>query len=258
MTDTQSAITWDSALYDEKHAFVFKYGEDLLKLLNPQKNELVIDLGCGTGHLTHKIAEAGALVTGIDNSAEMIEKARHEYPSLHFERQNGINFKLDELVDAVFSNATLHWIPEKEKVIAAVYYALKKGGRFVAEFGGKGNVDNILKAIKNVLMQEGFTENALIDIWYYPSIAEYAMLLEKQGFRVVYATHVDRLTEFNNPETGMYDWINMFCGDFFKDIENAEKEELISKIIEDLRATNYKNSKWYGDYKRIRIVAIKE
>lgn len=257
MSEIKSAITWDSKLYDEKHAFVFKYGADLLELLKPQKNELIVDLGCGTGHLAAKIAETGAAVIGFDNSAEMVARAKQAYPALQFEQQDATNFKLEKPVDAVFSNATLHWIQDKESVIASVYNCLKKEGRFVAEFGGKGNVAYIMKALKEVLMQEGYTENALINFWYFPSIGEYTSLLEKRGFRVVYASHFDRPTELEHPETGMHDWITMFCGDFFKGIEGEERETILNKTVDLLRATNYKNGKWYGDYKRIRIVAIK-
>ncbi len=59
---------WDTSLYEDKHAFVWHYGEDLLELLNPKPGELILDLGCGTGQLTEKIAQTGAEVMGIDSA----------------------------------------------------------------------------------------------------------------------------------------------------------------------------------------------
>src|SRR5262249_35803441 len=76
---------WDARLYDDKHAFVWKQGAALLDLLAPKANERILDLGCGTGHLTDQLAAAGAEVIGIDSAASMIDQARRTYPHLRFE-----------------------------------------------------------------------------------------------------------------------------------------------------------------------------
>src|SRR2546423_15463085 len=131
---------WDPGLYDGKHAFVWQYGASLVELLQPRPGERILDLGCGTGHLTAQLAAAGANVLGIDSDAAMIEQARKAYPALHFEQRDARDFHFDEPFDAVFSNAVLHWIKEPERVIVCLRRALKPGGRFVAEFGGRGNV----------------------------------------------------------------------------------------------------------------------
>jgi len=75
-------MKWNSSLYDQKHSFVFKYGEEVFALLNPQCGERILDIGCGTGHLTKLIAEAGAEVVGIDSAPAMIEAARAAYPDI--------------------------------------------------------------------------------------------------------------------------------------------------------------------------------
>jgi len=75
-------MKWNSSLYDEKHSFVFKYGEEVLALLNPQHGERILDVGCGTGHLTKLIGEAGADVVDIDNSLEMVEPHGQRIPIL--------------------------------------------------------------------------------------------------------------------------------------------------------------------------------
>jgi len=130
--------TWNPEFYDARHSFVWQRGADLIDLLDPQTEERILDLGCGTGHLTAQIAARGAEVMGIDSSAEMIEEARKHYPALEFRVADARDFSLGQPVDAVFSNAALHWIQPAERVVSCVWKALKPGGRFVAEFGGKG------------------------------------------------------------------------------------------------------------------------
>lgn len=99
---------WNANLYDAKHDFVWKYGSDVISLLDPQAGERILDLGCGTGHLTAQIAESGARVIGADHSAEMVAAARSAYPKLKFEITDARNLAYRNEFDAVFSNATLH------------------------------------------------------------------------------------------------------------------------------------------------------
>jgi len=75
MAMTSQNTNWNAGLYDDKHSFVFKFGEDVVQLLAPLSGERILDVGCGTGYLTNLIAQAGARVTGIDKSASMIQRA---------------------------------------------------------------------------------------------------------------------------------------------------------------------------------------
>src|SRR5206468_2153174 len=126
--------------YDDKHSFVWKYGKEVLDLLAPREGERILDVGCGTAHLTNQIASRGARVVGLDKSSAMIERARALYPELQLEVADATDFHFDEPFDAVFSNAAIHWMKDQDAVARAVFNALKPGGRFVAEFGGKGNI----------------------------------------------------------------------------------------------------------------------
>lgn len=258
MKKAENNDQWNAQLYDNKHAFVFQFGEDVLSLLAPKEGENILDLGCGTGYLTQQIAEAGANVIGIDNSPAMIAQAQQQYPTVEFEVKDGSNFHFDTPFDAVFSNATLHWISQKEKVIDCVYESLKPGGRFVAEFGGKGNVGKIVNSIRKILRDTGFHQHAAIDFWYFPSVGEYTTLLENRGFRVTFAAHFDRETKLNDQQNGVIDWIEMFGSTFFEGISASEKAGILMKVKDDLQPTCFREGNWFADYKRLRIVAVKE
>jgi trans-aconitate 2-methyltransferase len=252
-------ITWNTSLYDKKHDFVFKYGEYLVQqLLTPQEGERILDIGCGTGHLTNLIAASGAMVTGMDSSIDMIAKARNEYPHLPFRLASVTDFNFNEPYDALFSNAVLHWVTDKEQAVESMYNNLKPGGRLVLEMGGKGNVEKIVHALKQALINHGYVQNAAREIWYYPSLSEYTGLLEKQGFRVTYATHFNRETELKDTQQGIKDWVQMFGGAYLEGVDAAANDAILEEVQETLRSTQFRQQKWYADYKRLRVVAIKE
>lgn len=247
---------WDATLYENQHSFVWQYGEELLGLLSPKPEESILDLGCGTGQLTQKIAALGVDVMGIDYAPTMIEQAQKNYPELKFAVADARNFEFDQVFDAVFSNAVLHWIKEPEQAIKCIWKVLKPGGRFVAEFGGKGNVKAIIEAISSTIEATNYSIQLDSNPWYYPSIGEYATLLEKQGFSVTYATLFERPTPLDG-EDGMVNWIQMFASNFFSEIPSSQQPEIIRDIEHRLQSKLYRDGAWFADYKRIRVAAIK-
>ncbi len=250
--DTTNTTNWDSGLYDEKHSFVWKHGASLIELLAPQPGERILDLGCGTGHLTAKLAEAGCEVIGIDSSSPMVEEARRLYPRVRFEVADARDFAFDDAFDAVFSNAVLHWVKEPEKAIACVQRALEPGGRFVAEFGGRGNVQTIVSALDAASRAIGL--GPWEHPWYYPGIGEYAPLLERTGLEVTHAFLFDRPTLLEGEE-GLRHWVEMFVGGLLDQVRLADHEEFFRHVEDVARPTLYRDGKWFADYRRLRIVA---
>ncbi|AFY50850.1 methyltransferase family protein [Nostoc sp. PCC 7524] len=248
---------WDTALYENQHNFVWQYGEDLLQLLNPKSGEIILDLGCGTGQLTEKIAQTGAQVIGIDSAVTMIEKAKKNYPYLRFDVADARNFLVEKPVDAVFSNATLHWIQQPETAVSCIYQALKAGGRFVAEFGGKGNLKAIITALYSALVTNGISQPEKLNPWYFPSIGEYVTILEAQGFDVIYASLFNRPTPLGEQEAGLANWIQMFASNFFVELSSEQRLKVIREVEICLQPQLYHQGTWTADYRRIRIVANK-
>lgn len=249
-------IVWDAALYDQQHHFVSDYGANVLQWLAPTTEEQILDVGCGTGQLAAQIAESGAIVLGTDASAEMVASAKKTYPDLTFEVVDGTQLPYQEKFDAIFSNATFHWIENQEALTESLYKSLKTGGRLVAEFGGKGNVKSITDAIQLAATQLGFAEQVVNNFWFFPSIGAYTSLLESKGFEVEQAWLFDRPTKLVGEE-GMYVWINQFAQHAFKKLGNEQAEAIKNLAVEILKPNYFINGEWVADYKRLRIKAWK-
>lgn len=247
---------WDAGLYDAKHAFVWEKAKGVVDLLAAKPGERILDLGCGTGTLTAEIAASGAQVVGVDRSPEMIEEARKKFPDLRFEVCDARSLKFFAEFDAVFSNAALHWIPEAASVVEGVARALKPGGRFVAEFGGKGNVQNVMSALEAALKQLGIPTDGA-NVWYYPSIAEYATLLERHHLEVREAVLFERPTKLEDGERGLATWITMFCGSYLERVPESKRDEFVRAAENAARPTLWKSDHWELDYRRLRIAATK-
>jgi trans-aconitate methyltransferase len=244
--------SWDAEQYEGKHSFVWRLGARVVELLAPQPGERILDLGCGTGQLTAEIAKKCAHAVGLDNSANMIGQARQNYPGLTFVLGDAANFHFEEPFDAVFSNAVLHWVKNADAAADSIAQALRPGGRFVAEFGGHGNTRSILDALRAVLGTEADARCP----WYYPSIGEYASALEPHGLEVRQAELFDRPTPLEG-ETGMEDWLRMFCGSFFKGMSADEVTAKVRELVGLLRPERYSDGVWSVDYRRLRVLAVK-
>lgn len=248
---------WNAGLYDHSFSFIWQYGSNLIDLLDPQPGEYILDIGCGTGHLTRAIADRGARVLGTDFSAAMIEQARANYPDLRFEVADASDFTLDEPVDTIFSNAVFHWVRDQDGAAACIQRALKPGGRLVAEFGGKGNVGQIIAATIEATNDAGYPNAAARNPWYYPSIAEHATLLERHGLETTSAVLFDRPTQLDGGEAGLGLWLEMFGDSFFAGLPSETRQHIVSRVEQRLRPTLFRDGSWHADYRRLRIVAIR-
>lgn len=255
MNDTTTK--WKPDLYNEKHSFVYNYGENLIQLLAPKENERILDLGCGSGQLTFKINEMARETIGIDKSAEMISDAKSKFPNIEFQVADASNFNFKKKFDSIFSNATLHWVKNYKNAIKCMYENLNLDGKIVVEFGGKGNVQTIINQLRNSLITRGYTEQSRLDLWYFPSIGEYSTELESAGFRVLFAEHYDRPTELADENSGIKDWISMFGESFFNGVSKNHIEEIKNEVQNNLKEKCLIGGKWFADYKRIRVIAIK-
>lgn len=255
-TKQNTKDSWNANLYDVKHAFVSQYGDTLIELLNPKAGEKILDLGCGTGDLAKKLYDCRVDIVGIDKSKNMVKQALNKYPEITFMVRDATELNYNNEFDAVFSNATLHWIKSPKKALNTIYTSLKKGGRFTAEFGGKGNVQTITDEIVKQYEEMGLRFKKEQFPWFFPSIGEYSTLMEEVGFRVTYAQHIDRPTPLEGDD-GLKNWIEMFGHDLFEDMDKDRKDYLIENVEKNVKPLLYKNGNWIADYKRIRVMGMK-
>ena len=247
---------WDANGYVKSFGFVPQYGQDVMRLLDYERIRTLLDLGCGNGALTARLLEQGIRVIGMDSSASMLAQARQIHPTIHFLQADATSFALSEPVDAVFSNAVLHWIDEARQSAAlqCIYRALVPGGQFVFEMGGSGCNQLIHGALAAAFSKRGRTYQRP---QYFPTIGQYTPLLGQAGFKVVYATLFDRPTPLQG-EHGLKDWICMFVKSAFVGITADERDAIIDEVASKLRPRMYQHGTWVADYVRLRAKAVKE
>ena len=247
-----SETRWDPADYDRTARFVSDLGEPVLRLLGPQAGERILDLGCGDGPLTKRIAESGADVVGVDPSAEFVWAAKTLGIDARVMSAEELNFR--EEFDAVFSNAVLHWVRGQDEMLDGVHAALKAGGRFVAEFGGKGNVERVRAALVTALARRGIDALPL-DPWYFPSDHEYRARLERHGFRVADIRLIERPTKLPR---SLGDWLGTFAQSFLAPLGEEERAEVKAEVERDLAPVLKANDGvWSVDYVRLRFAATR-
>jgi trans-aconitate methyltransferase len=244
--------SWNPESYAKNARFVSDLGEPLLQLLDARPGELILDLGCGDGALTERIASYGYAVIGVDSSLPQLEAAKRR--SLNVVLMDGRQLGFQRRFDAVFTNAALHWMKNPETVVAGVTHALKPGGRFIGEFGGNGNVDRIRSALHDTLRMHGI-DPMPIDPWYYPSLEEYSELLSKFGFIVTYMELIPRPTKLPGDILG---WLEVFAQPFTQAVAEAERPKFLHEV-RNLLATRLRddNGNWVADYVRLRFSATK-
>jgi trans-aconitate methyltransferase len=250
MTDSAHRQTWSAEGYERNARFVSDLGSPVLDLLAPRAGERILDLGCGDGALTERIAMTGASVVGLDSSPEFVAAAQARGLDVHL----GDAQKLDLIggFDAVFSNAALHWMPNYDAVIAGVHRMLVPGGRFVAEFGGHGNVAAIVVAIGAVLHARGLDVRTWSP-WYFPTPQEYRERLEAGGFSVETIALHPRPTPL---PTGMTGWLETFAAPFFAGLSEADRPVAFAEVVERTRpALCDGRGNWTADYVRLRFAA---
>ena len=243
--------TWNPATYARDARFVADLGQPLLELLAPRNGEIIMDLGCGDGALTEKIAQTVAVV-GVDASFAQARAARER--GLSIVVGDGHNLCFKRQFDAVFTNAALHWMRQPENVIAGVWQCVKTGGRFVGEFGAQGNVETIRSALHEALRRRGIEPLAL-DPWYFPSAEDFSNLLIKSSFNVRSIEIIERPTQLPGE---LLDWLEIFAQPFANAIDKDHRGSFLDEVCQRSKsALRNAEGRWTVDYVRLRFAAVK-
>jgi 2-isopropylmalate synthase len=251
MRNIKETNQWNPETYNKHTAFVSQLALPVVALLNPQEGERILDAGCGDGTLAVEIEKYGAKVVGIDMSMEMIEVCKTNGIEAHVGSVTALPYKNE--FDAVFSNATLHWVKDARGAVENIAKTLKKGGRFVAEFGGVGNMHYVVLAMQKVFDKHsefGIFKNP----WYFPKSKEYKALLESVGFEVTHIELIKRPTPMND----IVHWLDIFTNGMTKHLSNEDFSIFKDECKEILTEHLYSEKEgWVLDYVRLRVKAIK-
>lgn len=241
---------WASDSYQKHTGFVPVLGAPVLELLAPKPGERILDLGCGDGALTEKLRDAGADVVGVDASSAMIEAAQKRGLDVRVLDAHKLDF--DQVFDAVFSNAALHWMLDPDAVVAGVRRGLKPGGRFVGEFGGHGNVAAITVGLFAAMEKRGI-DAAATSPWYFPTADAYRARLEAHGFQVTSIELIPRPTPL---PTDMAGWLETMAGPFFEALDQHQRASALADTVRMLEpCLRDEQGNWTADYVRLRFSA---
>ena len=251
MNKREETNSWNANKYNKHADFVSALGMPVLELLNPQEGEHILDLGCGDGTLAIELEKSGAKVVAVDLSKEMVAKSREKGLDAYVMSATELPYR--EEFDAVFSNAVLHWVQDSKLAIEKIHKSLKKDGRFVAEFGGEGNIYHIQLAMKEVFSKHkeyGEFDNP----WIFLSPVEYKEMLEKCGFEVEYIELIPRPT----PIDDIANWLDIFANGIASNLTEIQRVKFKKEVRDILEGKLHTvENGWVADYVRLRVRAVK-
>ncbi len=243
---------WDPREYERTAGFVAELGVPVIALLAPRPGERILDVGCGDGALTRRLASTGAIVIGVDASVDMVQAARAR--GVDARVMDAAKLSFHEEFDAVFTNAALHWMRDLAAVVRSVFRALRPGGRFVGELGGEGNVASVREAIAAALRRRGIDPNRL-EPWVFPSRDAFRQVLGDAGFGVNLLESFQRPTPLPGDIT---DWLGTFAGPFFAALTTDDRAIIQKEVRDDLVSRLCSpDGVWRLDYVRLRFAASK-
>ena len=226
-------------------------GEPVLKLLDPKPGERILDMGCGLGVLAEEMVKMGCEVVAIDVNSQAVEATRQRNVDARLMNAEAMTFR-DEF-DAVFSNASLHWMRHANRAIEGGSRALKKGGRFVGETGDRNNLKNVIAAVQTALERRGI-EIENLHPWIFYTHDSLTGLIENHGMKLKSMETLERPTTL--PGT-VSEWMSVYANNYLSCLHPKEREAFLDELMELARPTLFRDGKWFADYVRLRFHAVK-
>ena len=241
---------WDAAPYDRVSEPQVEWGREVLERLPLRGDETVLDAGCGTGRVTRLLQERlpRGRIVAVDASPSMVDRARDALrPGTRLVVADLAELDLDEQVDAVFSSAVFHWIPDHAALFASLHRVMRPGARLVAQCGGAGNLRGFHELLRDVCSEQPFAQHfdGWPGPWNFASAEQTGALLQAAGFGDVECWLERRVVE---PKSG--DYLRTVClGHHLERLPAALGDELVARVAERMPSPRTL------DYVRLNIAA---
>ena len=243
---------WNAILYDNKHDFVAEYGKGLLEFVPKNKNQSILDLGCGTGSLTSQLSNFADAIIGVDSSASMIAKAKEQYADVQFMVCDALALPFEQQFDIVFSNAVFHWIADHDALLKQVHKVLKPNGLLVCEFGANGNIATIENAFIDACRKFEYEYTPKFN---FPTTEDFSDLLKKNNFMIDKIYDYDRPTPLKDNERGLANWMKQFFASDLESMSEKMQNEIMKKVEDLTKESLWNGNEWVADYRRLRAIA---
>lgn len=240
------------------------WGSKVMNELELRGDEHILDLGCGNGLLTAKLAERvpKGKVVGVDSSSSMLEQAeKHSTDNMEFRLMDMENMEIDDKFDVVFSNAALHWVKGHLHLLKLVYDCLNTNGIMRVQFAGEGNCMNLYGVLTDAISSPEFESNftSFEWPWYMPNVSEYEKLLSSAGFEQyrVWMENADR----NFPdEDSFVGWIEQPGLVPFMTFLPEEKAALFRDLVvgKTKKTAAQPDGTYFEYFRRLNVYAVKE
>ncbi|GAB3929669.1 methyltransferase domain-containing protein [Larkinella terrae] len=254
-------MAWNPDTYNKFKSERFAPFYDVLALIEIRENMDIIDLGCGTGELTRKLADAlpHSRVLGIDSSQEMLnDSAPFASSQVQFEQKSIENQvrNVEQKWDLVFSNAAIQWVDDHEALLPKIISLLKPNGQLAIQLPAQHH--NALNKMLNELADEEPFKTELQGWQRTPPVLEieqYAQLLFENGgneitvFEKIYPLVV-------SDSSALYDWASGTTLIPYTEKLNDENRHRFITDFKNRLQKQFSKSPVFYPFKRIIMKAV--
>jgi trans-aconitate 2-methyltransferase len=252
--------TWNPQDYAQHSKTQETWARELLTQIDLRPDDAVLDIGCGDGRTTAAIAQAvpQGTVVGVDLSADMVAHAAAQHcptPSnnLRFARADAAALPFASEFTVVFSNATLHWLPDQRAAVQGIARALRPAGRAIAQFGGQGNVADIISSFEQVANTPRWRTITTLgeSPYYFHAATTYGTWLREAGMEIQECRLI--------PKDMIHDDIPTFTGwlrTAWHPYTAGVPKELRDVFLQDV-ATDYLGRRPLDNQGRVHVAAVR-
>jgi len=232
--------TWNAQDYAQHSSAQLAWAKELIGKLCLSGNETILDIGSGDGKVTALLAQAapGGHTYGIDRSFDMVQLARNQFPqneyaNLTFAQMDAAHLCFSQGFDIAFSNATLHWVKDHLAVLECTTRALRQGGRFLFQMGGRGNAAEVVAAFDQVIKNRQWSGCFKNFTFPYTFLGpdDYYALLERAGLLAQYVELIPKDMQYPR-KTDLTGWVRTTWLPYIERVPDRLHHVFLEEVID--------------------------